>query len=268
MQGKTTRLKQTGFTLMELIGAMAIIGILAAVLAPALTDAIDRAYGSAEEENVQMLVEALEQHILENKTIPNQAFANWVPAIAVFADLAEDDVRFNARGFSRRLYVDPRFFTNTDTNFGGYTQTTGLTARPVSPRIMLVSDLTGDAPAPPTTSADFNAIWDQNAGVGVVEGDQVKVQRLNLAGRFHRVLLVNSDVQQASFALEAAGAVPVPGAVGGVDGSVTRYLIENTRLSVNFSPFPSGGLNTVTIVSREVAMHYTTDGSSWFWERS
>jgi len=257
-----------GFTLMEMIGAMAIIAILAAVLAPSLTDDIDLADGSAEEENLQVLMHALEQHVLDNKSIPNPAPANWAAAIALYAELPQDDVRFNTRGFTRRLYADPRFFTNTDTNFPGYTQTSGLASRPVSPRLMLVSDLTGDAPAPPSSSADFNAIWDQSAGAAVLEGEKVKIARLNLASRFHRLLLVNSDVQQPSFALESAAAVPVPGAVGGVDGNLTRYLLDSTRLSVNFSPYPSGANNTVTIVRSDLALHYTTDGSTWYWERS
>ncbi|MEM8768698.1 MAG: prepilin-type N-terminal cleavage/methylation domain-containing protein [Pseudomonadota bacterium] len=261
-------LKQQGFTLMELIGAMAIIAILAAVLAPSVTDGIDRAYATAEEDNLRTLVGALEQEVLVNKRIPRQNTADWTATVAAYADLPIDQVAFNARGHRRALYVDPQFFSATETTFPGYQQTTGLSSRPFSPRLMLVSSLNGNAPAAPRTAADFAAIWDQTGGAAVVEGPKVKVERLNLAGHFHRVLLSNANTQQPAYALETGGASPVPAAVSGVDGSLIRYVLRSTRLAVFFAPFPSGGVNTSTLVSGEVSYHYVTDGTRWYWERS
>ncbi len=259
---------QAGFTIMELIGAMAIIAILAAVLAPSVTDGIDRAYAAQEEANVSSLMGALEQHILQNKDIPREAAASWTAAIATYAELARDDVEFNPRGYRRQLYVDPQFFTSSEAVFPGYVQGAGLTSRPYSPRLMLVSDLTRNVPNPPRTAAEFAAIWDQTNTAVVVEGPKVKLERLNLAGYFHRLLLVNSHSQQPAYALESGGSVPVPAAFGGVDGTLTRYVLSSSRLSVFFSPYPTGGTNTSTLVAEDVALHYTTDGSSWFWERS
>lgn len=259
---------QQGFTIMELIGAMAIIAILAAVLAPSLTDGIDRAYAAQEEGNVRALMEALEQHVLQNKHIPRETMAEWTTAIAAYADLARDDVEFNPRGFRRRLYVDPQFFSSAEVVFPGYTQTAGLTSRPFSPRLMLVSDLTRNAPNPPRTAAEFAAIWDQTSTATVVAGSKVKVERFNLASHFHRLLLTNSHNQQPSYALENGSSVPVPAAFSGVDGTLTRYVLSDSRLTVFFSPYPSGGTNTSTLIAEDVALHYGTDGSNWFWERS
>lgn len=259
---------QRGFTLMELIGAMAIIAIMAAVLAPSVTDGIDRAYAAAEEDNLGTLMDALEQHILVNKQIPRQTTAEWTSAVAAYADLARDDVELNDRGYRRRLYVDPQFFSSTEASFPGYAQTAGLTARPFSPRLILVSDLSRNAPNPPGTAADFAAIWDQVGSPAVLEGPRVKVERLNLSGRFHRLLMINGNSQQPSYALESGTASPVPAALGGADGTLTRYVLKSSRLSVFFSPYPAGGINTSTIISDDLALHYTTDGSNWFWERS
>jgi type II secretory pathway pseudopilin PulG len=247
---------------------MAIIAVLAAVLAPSVTDGIDRAYAAAEERNANMLMAALEQHVLQNKQIPRETVSDWTAAIAAYADLSRDDVEFNARGYRRRLYVDPQFFSSSEAVFPGYSQTTGLGSRPYSPRLMLVSDLNRNAPNPPRTAADFAAIWDQTGSATVVESTRVKVVRLNLSGRFHRLLLINSHSQQPAYALEAGSPVPVPPAAGGADGTLTRYVLSASRLAVFFSPYPSGGANTSTLVREDVAMHYTTDGSSWFWERS
>ena len=259
---------QRGFTIMELIGAMAIIAILAAVLAPSVTDGIDRAYAAQEEANVRTLVAALEQHVLQNKSLPRQTLADWTAVVANYADLAREDVELNPRGFRRALYVDPQFFTSSEAVFPGYNQTTGLSARPFSPRLMIVSDLNRNAPNPPRTAAEFAAIWDQTNTAAVVGGTRVKVERLNLAGHFHRLLLINSHSQQPSYALESASSVPVPAASGGVDATLTRYVLKSSRLSVFFSPYPTGGSNTSTLISSDMALHYTTDGTNWFWVRS
>lgn len=259
---------QRGFTLMELIGVMAVIAILAAVMAPSLTDGIDRAYSTAEEGNLDSLMAALEEHIEQNKQIPREAMADWTAAIAAHADLAASDVEFNARGFRRRLYVDPQFFSSTEAVFPGYTQTAGLTGRPYSPRLMLVSDLTRNAPNPPRRAADFAAIWDQTGSPTVLEGRKVKVVRLNLSGAFHRLLLTNSHTQQPAYALEGGSAVAVPAAVGGMDGSLIRYVLGASTLEAFLSPYPTGGVHTRALIRDDMALHYTTDGSNWFWERS
>ncbi len=251
---------------MEMIGVMAVVSILAATLAPTIFKTIDKAFGDAETNNINLLGEALQQSILDNQQIPNQNINNWVAAIAAYSDLANNDIEFNARGYRRRLYVDPRFFTNSDSVFPGYTQNTGLTQAPFSPRLMLVSDLTRNSPAPPTTNVDFDDIWNQNPGAGVVEGDEVKIKRLHLAGFFHRLILVNANTQQAAYSLEGAANNPVPQAVGAVDGSLTVYVIENTQINLFANPFPTGALNTVSMVNADSSYRFDTNGSNWLWK--
>ena len=81
-------------------------------------------------------MEAFEQHVLQNKEIPRETVADWTTAIAAYADLARDDVEFNPRGYRRRMYVDPQFFSSSEAVFPGYIQSSGLTGGPFSPRIM------------------------------------------------------------------------------------------------------------------------------------
>lgn len=255
-----------GFTLMEIIGVMAIVSIMAAVIAPRIFDTITSAYGDAEAVNVQQLSENLKQYIIDNKRIPSQTTNDWVTALASYSSLARDNIEFNARGFRRAIYIDPRFFTGTDTVFTAYTQAGGLTQPPVFPRIMVVSDLAGNAPNPPTTNAAFSAIWDQTGGAGVVESDKVKIHRLHLASVFHRIVLVNSNPQQPGYALEAAAANAVPPASGAIDGSLTVYALHNSSINLFTDIFPSGSLSTVSMINSDQAYHYKTDGMNWFWE--
>ena len=252
---------------MEMIGVMAILSILAAVLAPSVFEAIDRALGDAENINVQQLATALEQSILDSKRIPTQNTNDWVNAIASFSSFSRNEIEFNARNYSRRLYIDPRFFTTTDSTFPGYTQTTGQNVVLVSPRLMLVSDLTRNAPAPPTTNSAFSAIWDQTAGANVVEGDKVKVQRLHLAALFNRVVLLNSNTQQPAYRIESGSSYPVPPAAGAVDGQRTLYILRHSNLNLLANPYPGGGLLTLAIVNADQSFRFETNGSQWYWTR-
>lgn len=257
----------TGFTLMEMIGVMAIMSILAAVIAPSVFDAIDRTLGDAETTNVKQIMNSLEQAILESKRIPTQNINDWVSMVATYSSFARDQIEFNARGYRRRIYIDPRFFTTTDSTFPGYTQTSGLSAATVSPRILLVSDLTQNVPAPPGTHADFSAIWDQTPSASITEGKKVKIQRLHLAALFSRVVLLNANPQQPAYRIESGTAYPVPPAIGTVDGQLTRYILRQSNLNLLASPYPSGGLLTLATINSDQSFRFETNGSQWYWTR-
>ena len=244
------------------------MSILAAVIGPNLFRSVDDAFAKAERANLEGLSDGLRAYVLDNKRIPSGALGDWTEAIAEQIDLPEAQVQNNSRDYRRAAYFDPRFFTSTDTPFGGYTQTTGLNNAPVSPRVILVSDLTRNAPAAPTTSATFNAIWDQTPGAMIEEGPKVYIQRINLRSAFHRVILNNQNTSQPGFSLEAGSLNAVPGASGGVDGSVTRHILDQTELRLFQTPFPTGALETSALIYEEKLYRFTTDGSNWFWERS
>ena len=256
-----------GFTLMELIGVMAIISILSAVLAPSVFDAIKAAVSDAESANVKTLLEALEESINENKRIPTQTANSWVTAISAYIDFPRSKIEYNRRGFRRRLYIDPKFFTTSNTVFPGYTQISGLTQKPNFPRLMLVSDLTKNIVAPPTTNAAFSAIWDQTTGAAIVESDDVKIERMHLASLFHRIIFLNSDSTQSAYSVEGGSAFPVPIISGGTDGSLTRYLLHTSSMDLFASPYPSGNLLTRTIIKSEQSYRYESSGGNWSWAR-
>lgn len=255
-----------GFTLIEMIGVLAIISTLAAVLVPNVVKTVDEAVMEAEGKNLTALASALDTYTSTNKRIPNAA--GWVAALAGVTSMSTNKVSQNERGFTRGYYVDPRFFTTTATAFAGYTQTTGRTTAPVSPRIMIVSDLTRNAPAAPTTAAAFNAIWDQTAAAAVKEGTRVRVQRVHLGSWFLQVLLTNQFTSAVGYNIEAGGAIALPAVGAGGGTGVTRYLLKGSKVTLRKPPFPAGAVERAVLVTASRELSYVSSGGAtpvWSW---
>ncbi|MEM8982948.1 MAG: type II secretion system protein [Pseudomonadota bacterium] len=257
--------RSTGFTLLELIGVMAVIAILSAALAPAVFQAIDDAYAAAEDTNLERIGDDLVRYIRAYGVIPTRQTATISAALATESNLPAQRISENQRGFQRLFYFDPQFFSSPDSQWNGYTQTTGLAAAPLSPRVMIISNLGANVAQQPATSAAFNAIWNQVPGAAIIESDRVKIHRLNLRNLFHRVLLTNENSSQAGYRLNLAAAQPVAAASGTTDGVVSRFVIDGTELSLFADPYPSGALATARLVTANQSFLYTTNGTTWFW---
>ena len=259
------RAKQGGFSLIELIGVLAIMSILASIILPNMLKRMDIANADAEASNLVSLASELEQYITTQFTIPS--VNTWASAIASVSALPINEVSSNKYGFKRGFYVDPKFFTATDVVFLDYKQTTGLLAPPVSPRIILVSDLKGNALPAPTTSAAFDAIWNQTPATSVLESDTLKVHRIYLGYLFHPVLLLNSSTQIPSYQLNTQPTKALPIANNGSNGQLTIYVINRTQLSLHQDPYPTGTVQYTLFIQDQDSFLYGTDGVLWFWGR-
>lgn len=253
-----------GFSLLELIAVMAIMAIFAGALAPSVFRAIDEGVAVAEEASLEAMSASLEAYVLDNKRVPSRTTSDWAAAIADYMGVPQSRVEQNERNFARGVYFDPRFLTTTDTAFPGFTQSLGLTTAPNSPRVMIVSNLSANAPAAPTTHAAFDDIWHQTGSPSIVESKTLKIERLNLRDLWHRVLLTNDNVAASGFRLETGSQGSVPGA-SGTPGSETRWVIEGTRLGLFAHTYPSGSLLTELIARSELSYHYALDGAVWRW---
>jgi prepilin-type N-terminal cleavage/methylation domain-containing protein len=255
-----------GFTLIEMIGVLAIISSLAAVLVPNVVKTVDEAVSEAEARNLSTLVGALDSYTSSQKRIPNAA--GWVAALAASTNMSATKIDLNERGFRRGYYADPRFLTATVAPFAGYTQTNGLASAPFSPRIMIVSDLTRNAPAAPTTVAAFNAIWNQSAGASVVEGPRVRVQRMHLGSSFLPVLLTNQFTSAVAYRIGSGASVALPAVSAGGGVGITRQLLKGTNVSLQKPPFPTGALERAVLITSARELSYVSSGGAtpvWAW---
>ena len=64
------RLSPNGFTLLEIVGVLALIGMLAALILPSLINRIDDATRTAEAANLKAIAQAVEMYLEENRVWP------------------------------------------------------------------------------------------------------------------------------------------------------------------------------------------------------
>ncbi len=262
------KLRTSGFSLLEMIGVMAVMAILAGALAPSVFQMLERGYQDAEQQSISTVAAALQDYVLVNKTIPTENINVWTVAVAGFAALPPQRVQFNEKNFQRRLYVDPVFFTTSAQTFPGYTQTVGLAVMPNSPRAMLVSNLQGNVSAVLDQASEFDDVWNQSGTPLLAESNTLIIERINLAPLFKRLVLSNSNTSQAGYILEAGTEGAVAAGSGTVDGTRSVVVLRNSRLSLNAAPFPGGVTQRQLIVSRDLSLRYESDGSNWFWSES
>lgn len=254
-----------GFTLMELIGVMAIMAILAGALAPQVFRLLDEGFQSAEEKSLATIGQSLERSIRSTHQIPAPAVASWTAAVASYASLPQESVRLNAKNFERRLYVDPNFYSTANATFPGYQQTVGLASQPFSPRVMVISNLDGNVNTNLNTGAAFEAVWSQTGTPPIVESASLLIERLHLAPLFHRVLLQNAAAQQAGYRLEGGTEGAIAAAASGIDGSRTLWVLSGSQMALTAAPFPGGATLRQLIVDRQLSLRYEDSSGTFRW---
>jgi|GEM_PF-1064018 len=144
--------RRAGFTLIEMIGVLAIMAILATVLVPNVLHSIEMAAIKAEGTNLQNLGESVKLYLRTNRVLPGSgtapATASWSNDLASFADLAPADVLTTTRQQARVFVTEPTVVPPT--------------------RALLISSMrTGiNVPAAGTlnTLALFNNVWNTTDG--------------------------------------------------------------------------------------------------------
>src|SRR5437667_3561213 len=71
---------QSAFSLIEMIGVLAVLAILLTILAPSFVRQMDKTAGDQESANLKALGDAFQQSVMRNRYIPSDA--DWASAVA------------------------------------------------------------------------------------------------------------------------------------------------------------------------------------------
>ena len=198
----TTPSLRSAFSLIEMVGVLAVIAILAAVLVPATMRQMDAAARTKEYSDLNAISNALVLEIVRSKTIPSET--TWAQAAANWTMRPVTNITQTPRRLLPRAYlIDTNGWLNTVTL--PYTQNTnGTAASPAGARVMILSTIARSLPVPSgrISPSDFSAIWNTAENGKPItsaftnwlgKGDDLLIQRINLEPLFHRLILVNRD---------------------------------------------------------------------------
>ncbi|MGK0190516.1 MAG: prepilin-type N-terminal cleavage/methylation domain-containing protein [Verrucomicrobiales bacterium] len=261
---------RAGFTLLEMLGVMAIISIIASMTVPSIVARINRASSTKESKALAAIAEALEDKILGDKSIPGEA--TWAQLIADELDVPLSQVTTSV-GQQPRIYLwDPAISVGGQSGILPYAQTgDGSSVQPQNMRIMIISSqflplpaslISGVAP----TQQEFDDLWNTPRGSvpanwpsdWTTRGEDLHVQRLNLTPLFHH-LVINDITEGGSAAISVDGgtAITIPG--GGLGG----YYFEGTEIAL----LNESTVNSIETLSADLS--YTYERGIWrgqLWE--
>ena len=231
---------QQGFNLIEMIGVLAVMAILALALAPVVIRQLDQAASDKEASQLKAFADAFRQGVLLTRSIPNTN--GWYSLIATTLGLQTNQVLFNDRHVARVFLIDPNLQIGTTGGKLPYAQTNSgsqvigsdgvTTIAPVNPRLIILSSLSKALPSIASTTAAFSNIW--SAAEGTIptgwswtgKGEDLKIQRLHLGDLFLNLIINNADPSHdAIYSVDdAGGTVPA-------NYVFSTYLLDGTQLS-------------------------------------
>ena len=214
------RTGQSAFTLIELIGVLAIMSLLAAVITPNVLRMIERSAVRTEAETLHNLGEQVKLHLRDKGTVPTNvpppATPNWTTQLGIYSDLSPADIATNKRLVARLYVLD-------------------LASVP-APRAMIISSMrTGVALGPAATTNAFAAVWNWNPSDLIAANvplgwnawtpenvEYLVIERVNLSSVYH------TDLKSIPLTLNNKTPVTGPPAVAATDASYVVVLANGT----------------------------------------
>ena len=219
-----------GFTLIEMIGVLAIMAILASVLTPNAVRSLDRAAVNAEVQTLQNLGTQVKLYLSANGTAPTPA--NWTVTVGNFADISPADIATNKRQMARVYLTDPAAVP-TQRVIILSSMRSGL-ALPTAANIntaLRFQDIwqTADGSLPTALSWGGWAAWNAVAN----SGEFLVIERVNLSPVY------NTDLQSLTITLNNRGAATASYNIVLADGTVqlaVNVLAGGTAILPNRRP--------------------------------
>jgi prepilin-type N-terminal cleavage/methylation domain-containing protein len=249
-----------GFTMIEMVGVLALVAILAVVMLPSVIKQVDQAAWTRETSDLKEIGEALERSIVRTKTVPN--VAGIAAAVAEEMALPVNAITTTPRGRARAFLMDPSL--RIDGLAPGalpYEQDEEGASAPVSARVLIVSSLMDALPVTSgvPTQAAFNNIWD--AGENEVptgwawtgRGEDLRIRRINLGPKFHRLMLLNrvnesiSVENRPQYSVEDSSLERID---FGPANAINRFFIDSTVVGLHDE---NGDMHTRYLQDRDIS---------------
>ena len=210
-----------GWTLIEMLGVLALMALAAAALVPTMVREADAAARQAELRDVEKVIEALERGIRRQRRIPDEA--TWASVAATDLGRPPGTILTNLRGGPRTWITDPRLQIGQEpTGSLPYVQSDTGSLPPQNARMVLISSLGDPWPVAGATNVSltgeqFDALWNGRAG-SVPEilqwdgaGEDLILGRLDLREQFVPVVLTRSAGEApAFFGVDRLATNPMP----------------------------------------------------------
>lgn len=213
--------KSAGFTLLEVIGVLAVMATLVAVIAPKVIDQLDRAIQEAEKGNLQTIAQGVEMYLRDNKTWP----ANLAALSPDYVPFGNTQLTTNDRGYPRYFIVHP--------DISSYNNTTGIAASNLPDmRFLLISNIAADANPSISSASDFNTWWNTDE----TATPDLKIYRGHVGKLFH-LLSISAVGTGGSYRIDGT---KTNAGNGGTLSSHGNYHMNGTVVefdeSFNFAP--------------------------------
>jgi prepilin-type N-terminal cleavage/methylation domain-containing protein len=252
-----------GFTLLEIIGVMAIMAILISVITPNVVRQIARAKADAEDESLVQIGKALEYALKDSGVLAGTNVGEWTITLAPYMDVAAPMVSQSLGNGTRRLILDPacNLLTNPYSQAERFSNGSGVIGNlpqipPQNVRYILVSSMDGAAPAANLTAAQFDAVWNQTGGApaAFVAGELLRIGRKNISGGFVPLVLNRPGVSGAGGGVPTAPTAPgnsgnTPGNSGNTPGNSGNAPGNSGNTGNTGGTGGTGGTNSSVVTS-------------------
>ena len=207
-----------GFTLVELVGVLAIMAILASFIAPNVINQLRSARRDAEDQQLSNIAQGIKLYLRQTRSFP----ASLAVLSPDYVPVSSGQLTNNANGFLRYYFLQP--------NISGYTNVAGLAPSALADsRYLLITDLTQNANPTITTEAEFEAWWNTDE-TGTPD---LKIHRSQVSHLFH-LLSLSTDGAGGSYSI---GIGPPINSGGFTLAAHTRYHITGTTVALDEADF-------------------------------
>lgn len=262
--GPRTTTAAPAFTLLEMIGSLAVLALIASALFPLVIRQIDRAAKTAETQNMQAISSNFLAYVRGTVTIPSSAASSWGAAVAAYMNQPISSITNNARGVTRLCLYDTSGWLGSNATYPTNQTASGFSFTPGTPglaRLLIVSSIDAKNGVPGLAQADFQATWNWDPAVNATlptttgwtgwkgNGYDVVIQRISLDNLFHRIMLSSTN---NSFSYS------INGALGAATRKFDSYFIDGSVLGLYTS---ANAVQTTELILSDFSRFYL--GTQW-----